>query len=154
MKRTLTLALVAIFSICAMAQKPSKEERKAQEKQMIEQFTAKYAEQFGLDSAQTAKFSQIFKDYSKKFREINRFYKVPKVGKDETPTEDQIDAIILAKFDRQRAILEMREFYYRKFRTVLAPSQIKVILDDEKHRKEHMKGHQKPLDKQQMKKEK
>lgn len=143
MKRTLTLALVAIFSICAMAQKPSKEERKLHEKQQMEQLTAQYITTFALDSVAADRFSKIFRDYNKKLREVNRYYSVPKFSKDSTLTDEQLDAVVFAKFDRQRAILEMREFYYRKFRTVLSAKQVKTILDDEKARKAHMKEHMK-----------
>lgn len=139
MKRSLIFLLVAVLSMSMAAQnKPTKEERKAAEKQQMEQLTAHYVQVFGLQDEKAEKFGKIFADYNKKLQEVNKLYKSPKVNKEQPLTEEQEEAQILARFERQRAIINMREFYYKKLRTVLEPSQIKRIYEDEKTRKAQM----------------
>lgn len=139
MKRNVILMLVALFSLSMVAQnKPTKAEMKAAEKQQMEQLTQRYVTDFALQGEAAEKFGKIYADYNKKLREVNRLYKTPKVKRDQPMTEDEQEALILARFDRQRAILNMREFYYKKLRTVLTPSQVQKIYDDEKARKEEL----------------
>ena len=46
--------------------------------------------------------------------------------------EDDIEAKILADFEKSERILSLRKTYYDKFRAILSPSQIQAMYDIEK----------------------
>lgn len=131
------MALVLVFSMSMVAENtPTKEQkREAREKQLTEQ-TNTYIQSFGLSGEKAEQFRNIYMDYSKKLQGIKLLYKKEKAAS--APTEEQIEATIRSRFDRQRNILNIREEYYHKLRTVLAPSQIQKIYDDEQTRKERL----------------
>ncbi len=137
MKRYFIMALVLVFSMSMAAEStPTKEQkREAREKQLTEQTNA-YIQSFGLSGEKAEQFRNIYMDYSKKLQGIKLLYKKEKAAS--APTEEQIEATIRSRFDRQRNILNIREEYYHKLRTVLAPSQIQKIYDDEQTRKERL----------------
>ncbi len=137
MKRYFIMALVLVFSMSMVAENtPTKEQkREAREKQLTEQTNA-YIQSFGLSGEKAEQFRNIYMDYSKKLQGIKLLYKKEKAAS--APTEEQIEATIRSRFDRQRNILNIREEYYHKLRTVLAPSQIQKIYDDEQTRKERL----------------
>jgi len=131
------MALVLVFSMSMAAEStPTKEQkREAREKQLTEQTNA-YIQSFGLSGEKAEQFRNIYMDYSKKLQGIKLLYKKEKAAS--APTEEQVEATIRSRFDRQRNILNIREEYYHKLRTVLAPSQIQKIYDDEQTRKERL----------------
>lgn len=131
------MALVLVFSMSMVAENtPTKEQkREAREKQLTEQTNA-YIQSFGLSGEKAEQFRNIYMDYSKKLQGIKLLYKKEKAAS--APTEEQIEATIRSRFDRQRNILNIREEYYHKLRTVLTPSQIQKIYDDEQTRKERL----------------
>lgn len=137
MKRYFIMVLVLVCSMSIVAEdNQSKEQRRgAREKQLVEQ-TNMYIQSFGLTGEQAEHFRNIYTDYSKKLQGVKLLYKKEKATT--TPTEDEIEAAIRTRFERQRNILNIREEYYHKLRTVLAPSQIQRIYDDEQMRKEHL----------------
>lgn len=128
------MALVLVFSMSMAAESTQTKEQKreAREKQLTEQTNA-YIQSFGLSGEQAEQFRNIYMDYSKKLQGIKLLYKKEKAAS--APTEEQIEATIRSRFDRQRNILNIREEYYHKLRTVLTPSQIQKIYDDEQTRK-------------------
>ncbi len=131
------MALVLVFSMSMVAENTQTKEQKreAREKQLTEQ-TNTYIQSFGLSGEKAEQFRNIYMDYSKKLQGIKLLYKKEKAAS--APTEEQIEATIRSRFDRQRNILNIREEYYHKLRTVLAPSQIQKIYDDEQTRKERL----------------
>lgn len=137
MKRYFIMVLVLVCSMSIVAEdNQSKEQRLgAREKQLVEQ-TNMYIQSFGLTGEQAEHFRNIYLEYSKKLQGIKLLYKKEKATT--MPTEDEIEAAIRTRFERQRSILNIREEYYHKLRTVLAPSQIQRIYDDEQVRKEHL----------------
>ena len=137
MKRYFIMVLVLVFSMSMVAENPKTKEQKreARERQLVEQTNA-YIQSFGLSNEKAEQFRNIYMDYSKKLQGIKLLYKKEKASV--SPTEEQTDASIRSRFDRQRKILNIREEYYHKLRTVLAPSQIQKIYDDEQVRKERL----------------
>ena len=134
MKRYFIMMLVLVCSMSIVAEDNSGKEQKraAREQQLTEQTNA-YITQFGLTGEQAERFRNIYTDYSKKLQGVKLLYKKDKSPA--APTEDEIEAAIRSRFERQRSILNIREEYYHKLRTVLAPSQIQRIYDDEQVRK-------------------
>lgn len=55
-------------------------------------------------------------------------------------TEDEVEAKILADFEKSRKILEIREKYYYEFRIFLNPRQIQKVYNAEKHSADHMRN--------------
>ena len=135
----MVLVLVCSMSIVAEDNQGKEQRRAAREQQLTEQTNA-YIAQFGLEGEQAEHFRNIYTDYSKKLQGVNLLYKKDKPSA--APTEDEIETAIRNRFDRQRSILNIREEYYHKLRTVLAPSQIQRIYDDEQTRKGQLKNKQ------------
>ena len=54
-------------------------------------------------------------------------------------TDEQVEKRILDNFAQSRAILDVREEYYKEFRKILTPSQINQIYEDEKARRAQMR---------------
>ncbi len=134
MKRISIVVLTLMLSIGLMAQADlSKEQKKAARQQQLTELTNGYIQTFALDETQAATFRQIYADYNKQMLALKRLYAVPKA---EEPTEEALENEILARFNRQRAIIDLRLEYYHKLRKVLSPSQIQQIYDDEKSRRE------------------
>jgi len=77
----------------------------------------------------------MYMQYAKKMMEVKKLYPTTKV---ENPTEEQLEQEILAKYNRQRALLDVRLDYYHRLRKVLTPSQIQKIYEDEKARKDNL----------------
>ena len=55
------------------------------------------------------------------------------------PTDEQIEQRILDNFAQSRAILDVREQYYKEFRKILTPKQINKIFEDEKARRSQIR---------------
>lgn len=140
MKRYLSLLLILLgISVSAMAQTRSPQgQQRASHQQQLSELTNRYISSFGLTGEKAEQFRTIFLAYNKQLQTIKRQYQSPHV---ENPTEEQREAEMLVRFNRQRAILDARLAYYHKFRTVLRPSQIQQIYDDEKARKEQVLKH-------------
>ena len=107
---------------------------------MTEQTNA-YIQSFGLSGEQAEHFRNIYLDYNKKLHGVKLLYKKEKPN--DTLTEEEIEAAIRTRFARQKEILNIRETYFHKLRTVLKPSQIQKIYDDERARKERLE-HKRP----------
>ena len=134
MKRISIVVLTLMLSIGLMAETDlSKEQKKTARQQQLTELTNGYIQAFSLDEAKAATFRQVYADYNKQMSALKRLYAVPKA---EEPTEEALENEILGRFNRQRAIIDLRLEYYHKLRKVLSPSQIQQIYDDEKSRKE------------------
>ena len=142
MKRYFIMMLVLAFSMSMAAEENQTKEQKraAHEKQLTEQTNA-YIQSFGLSGEQAEHFRNIYLDYNKKLHGVKLLYKKEKPN--DTLTEEEIEAAIRTRFARQKEILNIRETYFHKLRTVLKPSQIQKIYDDERARKERLQ-HKRP----------
>lgn len=132
------LALVLCFNL--MAETPSREgNKKAEQQQQLSLLTERYVRAFSLSGEQAQLFRTTFLSYNKAMKDIKNRYREVEV---QNPTEQQQEEAILRRFDRQRAILDVRESYYNQLRKVLSPSEIQRIYDDEKLRKEQINPQQ------------
>lgn len=114
-----------------------------------EQQTQMLIQSLKLDEATAARFTPIFKQYKGDMEAIFKQHFDPKHGhraigkgvgdgKPYCPTEEEIEQQILKRFSVSRAILEVRERYYKQFRTVLLPSQIRQMYNLEQGNAERM----------------
>lgn len=126
----------------AYARQPSGE--RSNRKERVEQQSRHYAEVFALTEAQTEQFDALYKAYSRKLRAIHVLYHKDRPAEGTVLSDEEVEQRILDHFAMSRAILDVREEYYKLFRTVLTPKQIKTIFDDEKARRAQVmseKGH-------------
>jgi len=136
MKRFFIAMLALTMSIGMMAQTDAnKAARKVAHQQQLQELTTGYVQSFNLSGEKAEQFAQTFMAYNKKMMEVKKLYPTTKV---ENPTEEQLEQEILAKYNRQRALLDVRLDYYHRLRKVLTPSQIQKIYEDEKARKEKL----------------
>ena len=107
-------------------------------RQRIEQQVRQYTAAFSLNEAQAQQFSALYKEYSKKLRAIHDRYYQPRPAEGTSLTDEQIEQRILDNFAQSRAIIDVREQYYKKFRKILTAKQINRIFEDEKARRAQM----------------
>ena len=130
------LALMLTFGTVS-AQQPNANSQDG--RQRIEQQVRQYTAAFSLDEAQAQQFGALYKEYSKKMRAIHDLYQQPSPAAGVTLTDEQVEKRILDNFAQSRAILDVREQYYKEFRKLLTPTQINRIFEDEKARREQMR---------------
>lgn len=130
----LLLALVCITGQ-SLAQRPqsnrpmpSPEERKNQ-----------LVERLGLEGEKSIeRFSEIYAEYNTRMREIRNEFKAVRPEKGEKQTDEQIEKNILNRFAMSRAILDVREQFYPRFREVLSPRQVQQLYNFEQQQGERM----------------
>ena len=108
-------------------------------KERIEQQTRTYITAFSLDEVQAQQFTALYREYCKKMRAIHDQYRHERTAEGTTLTDEEIEQRILDNFAQSRAILDVREEYYKSFRKILTPTQINRIFEDEKARRAQMK---------------
>ena len=133
MKRFITI-LSALLLVCYVSAQ-STDSNRAKGKERVEQQVRHYIALFGLNEEDAQKFSDLYKEYTKKMYAIHVLYKQDDDESDGPLIDEQIDRKLLNNFAQSRAILDVREQFYRKFREVLTPSQINTILEDERARR-------------------
>lgn len=138
MKRILLVMMAFMLTLgTVLAQQPN---AKAQEgRQRIEQQIQQYTAAFSLKGAKAEQFSALYKEYSKKMRAVHDLYSHKRPAEGATLTDEQVEKRILDNFAQSRAILDVREHYYKEFRKILTPTQINRIFEDEKARRAQMK---------------
>ena len=72
-------------------------------------------------------------------RAIHDQYRHERTAEGSTLTDEQVEKRILDNFAQSRAILDVREHYYKEFRKILTPTQVNQIFEDEKARRAQMK---------------
>lgn len=119
------------------AQQPNSKTQNGKER--IEQQVRQYTAAFSLNEAQAQQFGALYKKYSKKMHAIHVLYRHERPAEGTTLTDEQVEKRILDNFAQSRAILDVREQYYKEFRKILTPTQINRIFEDEKARRAQIK---------------
>ena len=122
------------------ANKGQAEQKRPDGKARLMQQTKIYVAEFALDEAQAEKFTELYHAYNKKLHEIHAQYRHERPAEGAEPTEEQVERRILDNFAQSRAILDVREQYYKEFRKLLTPKQVNKIFMDEKARRAQMRG--------------
>ena len=137
MRKMIIIAMTLLMAISLNAQQPAaKQDGKARIEQQVRQYTAA----FSLNEQQAQQFGTLYKAYSKKMKAIHDLYQHEQPATGTEPTDEQIEQRILDNFAQSRAILDVREQYYKEFRKILTPKQINKIFEDEKARRARVKG--------------
>lgn len=141
----LTLAMSAML-LTATAQENNRGERRGQgmKSEKPEMTAEQRAERAGrhiagelmLDDASSSKFQSIYKDYQLELSEVNQKY-MPEHGKKvegeqakgerKHRSDKEIEDGIKNRFAHQRALLDIEEKYYGKFRSVLNARQLEKV---------------------------
>ena len=132
MRKMIIIAMTLLMAISLHAQQTA---NRQQAMQRIEQQVRHYSEVFALNEEQAQQFGTLYKAYNKQMRAIHDQYRHNKPAEGTTLTDEQIEQRILDNFAQSRAILDVREQYYKEFRKILAPTQINQIYEDEKARR-------------------
>lgn len=142
MKRILFMALIAILTAGPMMAQQTKQSKVEQTERQHPKAKAtqidqakQYVQEFGLNDQQAASFTEMYHAYNKKLRAIKQLYRAERPAKDTELTEEQAEKRILESFKQSRAIIDIREEYYQKFRTILNAKQVNKIFEDEKMRR-------------------
>lgn len=152
MKRILMMTLVLMFMTGTItAQTPDanngeraqKEQKRPDGKAKSMEQAKAYVAEFRLDEQQAKQFTDLYHAYNKKLHAIHQLYRPERPVEREAQTDEQIEKRILDNFAQSRAILDVREQYYKEFRKILTPKQINKIFEDEKSRRAEMRGRQK-----------
>lgn len=130
------IAMTMLMAINLHAQQPA---NRQQAMQRIEQQVRHYSEVFALSEEQAQQFGTLYKAYNKQMRAIHDLYHQPRPAEGTTLTDEQVEKRILDNFAQSRAILDVREQYYKSFRKLLTPTQINQIFEDEKARRAQMR---------------
>lgn len=130
------MALMLTFGMVS-AQQPNAKGQNGKER--IEQQVRQYTAAFSLNDAQAQQFATLYKAYNKQMRAIHDQYRHERPAAGTTLTDEQIEQRILDNFAQSRAILDVREEYYKSFRKILTPTQINQIFEDEKARRAQMR---------------
>ena len=142
---TLMMALPVVAQ-----QKTLTPEEKAQRQAVkLENRCLQLASALALDDATTIKFVDAYKRYNNDMRAVRRQFKMHKPKKAdmkageprEELTDAQVEENILARFAMSRAILDVREAYYKEFRTFMNPKQVQKLYQLEKQQGSKMQQH-------------
>ena len=128
----------------ASAQQKREQGKKGERKQMtpeqmLERKTARLANELALDDAKTADFTKLYKQYNDEMTAVMKKYQPERFQKPDTTarrehkvkTDAEVEKQILDRFAMSKATLDIREKYYKKFRTILSPKQIAKIYESE-----------------------
>lgn len=124
--RKYIIILAFLFGLLApsMAQNPSRRMK------AVHMAAVKIAERIGVQESKQAEFVQIYQEFKKESAAV--LSDKPTVTGNE---ENDIEAKILSDFDKSEKILSLRKAYYKKFRSILSPSQIQAMYTIEKEQK-------------------
>ncbi len=165
MKLYRLILLFSAFAVAVMANGSPAEPKGPKDKEQMAERVKKEAavirESLHLKGDSATRFTEIFTDYSM------ALHKALDLGKCNPPmrpgdrkkdlTQEQIDKNIKARFACARAILDVRESFYNRFREVLSPSQYEefVALEQRigaKKRHEHERRQMPPQQRKESKK--
>lgn len=134
------LGIIMAFSFNANAQEKKEGKRQFNPEMMVQKRAEKIANKLELDDATSAKFMETYKAYLKEMHEVYAKYgKQFRGKKDERKSDAQVEQDIKNQFAMSRAIIDVREKYYNKFRAFLNPRQIQVIYSQEREHNDRMK---------------
>ncbi len=112
----------------------------------MEEQSARLVEALGLTGAAAEQFVPTFKRYKSEMVELMREHrpnppKHTQRGAQQAvkPTDEEIEAHILARFAMSRAIVDVREKYYHEFRRFMSPQQIEMLYEIEQHNAHRMR---------------
>lgn len=130
------------LTVQGMAQAPQRRPHPANNENRNEQL----AKALQLDEATTEQFMKIYTEYHEAMRRVRAQYRFEQPKRSEAAegeerpalSDEQIEKNILNRFAMSRAILDIREQYYPRFREVLTPRQLEQLYSLEQRQGERI----------------
>lgn len=126
--------LILVFFLCATMSASAQNDKKCCEQTKCEQ-TQREKKVHGrkpraIEVAPEHKeaFEALKKEYAEAKKEVYKKYRGEKLEKGQKPTEEQMDARMKNHMACQKALVELQEKYYPKFRKMLNPFQTAQVL--------------------------
>ena len=149
MKKLVVMTLALLMAAAGFAQKPQGEKVHLSREQIVEIQCSRLINELELDDATADRFTMLFKDYKNEIFAVKQKYHPKKEGKVENEEEEfarktdaEVEKAILDRFAESREIIDIREAYYAKFKTILNPRQIEKIYRQEKKSQNGMRNEQ------------
>lgn len=130
MKKILSLLIFALSMGATSAHAQDKKPEMTPEQRM-EHHTQRVARKLNLDDKTAVKFTEIYKRYLTEMHGLRDKYQPLRPEAGTLMTDEQVEQNLLNRFARSRAILDVREKYYREFRKVLNVRQVERIYGNE-----------------------
>jgi len=151
----LTITLLALMMTVAGMQAQTKGENREMGQrphptyeQIVEFQCNKLLEELALDDATAAQFKVVYKAYQDELQALRKKYYPARKPSGEKPsaenasgekrqpkrqemTDEEVETMILNQFAQSREMVDIRENYYKKFRTFLTPRQAQKIFRQE-----------------------
>ena len=145
MKDLMKISMVAlmVFTFCTIGMAQDEKQRMNRE-QLAEKQAKHIAQELSFDEATTQHFIETYCACQQEVWALGPRQKA------ESVTEEEAEQAIKERFERSRAILDLREKYYEEYRKFLTQKQILRVFELEhqamdrlhKHREHHQKGHE------------
>lgn len=143
MRRFFTI-LIALL-VCVATMNAQQRTRPVQHGKNMEQQTMGMVEALALDDKTAVKFKEVYAKYKKEMQSVQRtFPRGERERKDSAAvrkllTDAEIEQNIKDGFAKSRAVIDIREKYYKEFRTFLTPRQIQRMYEMEKREMEDLR---------------
>ncbi len=136
MRHSILTTLFLLFAFGAMAQPPRERGEGGMRGEGVHVMQCnQIIKVLQIDDAKQEAFREIFMSYNRALKEIrspqNR--ELPPAIAEQPPTEEQIEERIITSFDHSIKSMELKKEYYKKFRTILSPSQISRMYNIERN---------------------
>lgn len=130
--RLIIVLLTATFALAAAAEPAEERKERPFPADRVKSEAKIIRESLHLTGDSANRFTQIFTDYNLAIHKVleKKCETPPKNdgNRRSKPTQEQIDKNIKARFAIARALLDIRENYYPRFREVLSPSQYEEFM--------------------------
>ena len=126
--------LILLFFLCATMSVSAQNDKKCCEQTKCEQSNHdkkghdRKARTIEVAPEHKEAFEALKKEYAEAKKEVYKKYRGEKAKRGEKPTEEQMDARMKNHMACQKALLELQEKYYPKFRKMLNPFQTAQVL--------------------------
>ena len=148
----MTIVLAAVLTaLTAQAQQADNGKQRGQrqrptQEQIVDFQCNKLINELYIDESKVAKFTEMYKAYRNEMFEVKQKYHPVKKGEDRNKkqqlTDQEVEQEILNGFAQNRATTDIREKYYKKFRTILTPRQIKKVFMQDRKNQGNMRNEQ------------
>ncbi len=144
MKKVILASLCLLMTLGLSAQdnqtKRGDRQGKMDPAKIVERQSEHLAKELALDAATTTEFKKMYIEYNQELRKTRDSQDFP--GKLDTSTlsDSQIDDMAEKFFDSMEDAIEVREEYYKKFRTILSPQQVIKMYQTERKMRNKVQG--------------
>ena len=136
MKSLMKINMVAlmVFAFCTIGMAQDEKQRMNRE-QMAEKQARHIAHELAFDDATTQRFVETFCACQQEVWALGPRHKA------ESTTEEEAEQAIKERFERSRAILDLREKYYEEYSKVLTQKQIQRVYEMEHQSMDRLNRH-------------